>query len=574
MEQNHTNYYGTYFLIVMLCMLIMPTLKSEARQLKELEIESFVPENTPIPVFTNYPEKAAIIVRSSLTNLQFESNLKVFAQLGVPAEGEYVLIVDPARQSINISVPGYRRGRIPVQGLQPRSVQYYRVEPKNEANTEKGTLVVQTVPEGATLQLDGIPGTEVSNHTYSDILAQSYILKITMDDYQTEERLVTVDPARPIIERVELIPNFGFLQITTQGATLYLKDEEAESEYRRSYTSGTPLRLQVGTYEYRLEREFFLEQRGTFTVEPGGVARVDTELQPAYGTLRVDANVSNVQLTSQDNEAPSGAGRNQIYLENGLRTVVVSAPGYVSEEITVRIQPGETLTEAVELETTAARNERRRRESLPKGILQVAADVDAEIYVNGELQGTGEVVLTLIPDRYEVEFRHPVGRKKIQVQVAPSELSDQAVQLRPVRSRALTLSALIPGSGHLYRKNGRGWFYMGLTAGAAAATYLTINGKSRAQQDYDAAQLAYSLSTSASDASQRRLDVLQRYQEVQDATSMVTITAGVTAGLYALQLLDVMVTRPKYGYRTTESIDGETFGVRISPVGFTFSARF
>ena len=81
-------------------MLLTPA-RSDA-QLKEMEIQSFNPENTPIPVFTNYPEKAAIIVRSSITNLQFESNLQIIAELGSPAQGEYILIVDPVVQSIRV----------------------------------------------------------------------------------------------------------------------------------------------------------------------------------------------------------------------------------------------------------------------------------------------------------------------------------------------------------------------------------------------------------------------------------------------------------------------------------------
>ena len=557
-------------LITMVIVMLLTPARSDA-QLKEMEIQSFNPEDTPIPLFTNYPEKAAIIVRSSMTNLQFESNLQIIAELGSPAQGEYILIVDPVVQSIRVSAAGYLTARIPIRGLTPRGVQYYTAEPKNQAITDKGTLVVQTVPEGATLELDGIPGTNISNHTYSDILAQTYILKVSLEDYQTEERLITVEPSRPKIERIELIPTFGYVTISTPNATLYLKDEESETEFRRSYTPSTPLTLDVGTWEYRLERQYFQDQSGTFTVEPGGISRLDVNLEPAYGVLRVESNVRNIRLNSPDNEAPPSNANNQINLENGLRTVVVSAPGYVSKEITVRIGAGQTLLEAVELETVVARDERLRKENLPKGILQVGADVDAEIYVNGELQGTGEVILTLIPDRYDVEFRLPVGTRKIRVNVAPSELSEQRVLMRPVRSRAIALSAFLPGTGHLYRKNSRGYLYLGLTAGAAAATFLAIGQQNTAQQDYDAAQLAYNLARSTNEATASRTALLNQYQSLEDAKSMVMVTAGVTAGLYALQLLDVMLTRPEYGFRVNEQ---DAVGVRIAPGGLTLTARF
>jgi hypothetical protein len=110
-----------YFFVVLVTMVIVVLLAParSAALLKEMEIQSFNPENTPIPVFTNYPEKAAIIVRSSMTNLQFESNLQIIAKLGSPAQGEYILIVDPVVQSIRVSAAGYLTASITIRGLPP-----------------------------------------------------------------------------------------------------------------------------------------------------------------------------------------------------------------------------------------------------------------------------------------------------------------------------------------------------------------------------------------------------------------------------------------------------------------------
>lgn len=557
-----------------LILLFVPALANA--QLKELEVQPFNPENRSIYIPIDYPEKAAIIIRSSITNLQFESNLQIIATLGSPAQGEYRLIVDPVVQSIRVSATGYLTERIPIRGLTPNSVQYYSVEPKTQVITDKGTLLVRTIPEGATLELDGIPGSNISNHTYEDILAQTYNLRVTLEYYKTEERLITVKPSTPEVVEIELIPTFGSIVIGNfdkDELILFLQEEGSETEYRRSFEPSVPLRLNVGTYNYRIASTYYKDVTGTFTLGLGETIRLNTPTEPTFGILRVVSNVENIELSSVDNVAPPSLVKNQINLENGLRTVSVSAPGYVSQEITVQIGAGQLLEERVDLETLAQRDERLRKENLPKGILKVGADVEADIFVNGQLYGKGDVTLTLVPDRYDVEFRHPLGTEIIQVSVYPSDLTERTIQLRPKRSRAFTLSLFMPGIGHLYRQNTRGLLYMGLIAGSGVATYLAIEEQSLAQQNYDVALEEYNNANSTSLAIERRADLLTQYQVLDDANSRVMLTAGVTAGLYALQLLDVLITRPKYGFRSKDK-DSRAVGVRFEPTGITLTARF
>ena len=114
---------------------------------------------------------------------------------------------------------------------------------------------------------------------------------------------------------------------------------------------------------------------------------------------------------------------------------------------------------------------------------------------------------------------------------------------------------------------------MGLVAGSGLATLFAINEQSVAQRNYNVAQNLYIDANSTSLVIERRADLLNQYQVLEDANSRVTLTAGLTAGLYALQLLDVLITQPKYGFRSKDK-DPRAVGVRFEPTGVTLTARF
>lgn len=516
-----------YTALLVVCLMLLPAVLHG--QLRQLEITPDVAPAT-FPVFTDYPDNAAVIINSSIPNLQFSSTLDIIRDLSQSGTGRYVIIIPAARQSIQVSAAGYITQSFSVGNISAREVRHFRVEPKNVNITETGTLILRTNPSGATITIDGIPGTYTSPHTFPELLAQGYTVRIRLTDYVEEVIQVSVNPERPFIQTIDLVQTFGFLTVNTPDATLFLRDENTESEYRRSYTVRQPLRLDVGRYDFRLAREdfadatgsfeikpnatatinpelaanfgflsirgsdvtvfvtpvgggtetrlparadqrhrlslgayqyratrqdfadatgtfeitangttvieptlsatfgflnvqgaditlfvspagggsetrlpnepnqqhrlsigryqyratrdYYLESSGTFEITPNQQASITPNLQPAYGTLRVSANAPTIRLSAADNNAPTNRTSGEIYLERGRRTVVVTASGYVQQELDVRIEPGERIEQSVTLESIADRDQRVAREGLPRGVLEIATDVDAEIFVN------------------------------------------------------------------------------------------------------------------------------------------------------------------------------------------------
>jgi hypothetical protein len=324
-------------------------------------------------------------------------------------------------------------------------------------------------------------------------------------------------------------------------------------EYRVNYTLGTPQKMEVGTYQYRLIRQYYQDATGSFIVEPGLLSVVDVTQQPNFATLSVRANTNNFTLSAEDNNAPTTTQRNTIFLERGIRRVSVSAPGYETTIISIRANAGATIDTTVTLFTPQQSADRLQIESLPRGVLIIQSDVDAEIFVNGESRGTGEVSLTLVPDSYDIEARHRIGRQRYTIQVPSADVITHTFELKPKRSSAYTLSALIPGAGHLYTRRSRGYIYLGVAAALGAYSYMAMQDQQKYQDAFETSIASYGSARSVSLAAVFKQNAIDSYNKQIDSYNQVKLGLTVVAGIYALQLLDVLITRPKYGYRENQS---------------------
>jgi hypothetical protein len=286
--------------------------------------------------------------------------------------------------------------------------------------------------------------------------------------------------------------------------------------------------------------------------------------------MRVQANVSRFRLRALDNNAPSANRTDEINLERGIRTVEVSASGYADLRLRVRARPGERIDTTVVLESFAEREDREQREQLPRGILNVTADVpDAEIFINGERRGEGEISLSMVPDSYEIEIRHPrLGTTKSQVEVPSADVVDESIFMRPSKKRAVFLSGIIPGSGHLYTNRGRGYLYLAGAAAAAGFSTWSFLEYNASTNRYDEAMQNYQQANSLDAANNYRNEVLSEFNNQSAAYDNIMLGLTVFGGIYAVQMLDVMLLSPRYGYRDRQMQAG------LGPDGINLVIRF
>ncbi len=554
---------------------------SAQAQLRELEVK---PEDAPatIPVFRNHPDQAAVIIYSSLTNLDITSNMGIVEDMSSPADGRYVLLIGPFRQILTVRATGYQETRIPIPNMNAREVAYFSVEPKErEPVTGRGTLILRSIPEGARITVDGIPDFEQqSPYTFADWSAQSYLMRVTLDKHDPKEFVISIPEGRAVSRTLELVPDHGFLTIHEEG-TLRVRYHGEGSMSRISYTPGSPLELPVGNHTLELSREHFETETNNITVEPGERATWRPDSRPTYGRFRVRAN-TRVRVDVADNQAPAPPpGANYTYVEAGRKQVRVTAPNYVANEFFIDMPSGGQIDTTITMLSVAEAQDLELRREQPRGVIMATVDIaDAEIWVNGKMAGRGFANVTVLTGNHEVEFRHATGTRGQSVYVGPAEMEHVFMELRPSRTRAVALSTLLPGGGHIYTGRSRGYLYGAAFLGAAAGTYLMLQRYDTRNSDYDTALIDYETAMrnyqqagTMDDAARYRNEIEDLFHDriprLHDDRSQAFdhfryIAIGLAA-IYTINLVDILVSRPQYGYRTGRPPEG--FSVSAVPAG-------
>lgn len=636
-------------------------------QLRELEVK---PEDPPatIPVFRNFPDQAAVIIYSSLTNLDITSNMGIVEDMSSPADGRYVLLIGPFRQILTVRASGFQETRIPIPNMNAREVAYFSVEPKErEPVTGRGTLLLRSIPEGAVITVDGYPDfNQATPYTFDDWAAQSYRIRLELDRYQPKELMISIPEEQIISRTVELTPNFGyviinepgnlrvryqgeesftripyepnrwlelpvgrhelelsrdyhstfreeisifsgetinwevhlepthgFLSINYDGEVRY-REEGQSSWSRTAYQAYERLGLPEGRYEVELHRNFYETESTSVAIELGGRVDWHPDTRPQYGRLRVRAHIP-VDIEVEDNLAPPAPpGSDHVNVETGRKRVVVSAPEYVSESFYVSVPAGGVFDTTLTLMATSAAEELERRRELPRGVIMAAADLDdVEIWIDGEMAGQGQVSRTVITGKHTVEFRYRSKQTRRSVYVAPAGIEQIFTEFRPLKSTAVFLGMLMPGAGHIYTRQSRGYLYGALFLGAAAGTvamrshHRTLEDRYELAMDrYQAAYSEYLNASSVASAIQAREHMLSKYGEAMDlhddrsqAYRLTGYLAAGAAAVYLVNLVDVLFTRPPQGYRTGRPPEG--FSASVHPLGehgyqavFTYRHRF
>jgi len=172
-------------------------------QLKEFEIKR---EKSPesIPIFTNNPNEAAIIIYSSITNLYFESNMDgIIDDRSKPDEGKYILLIRPIKQILTVKAKSYREGKFRIPNMEPRDVLYYSIE----SQYGRGDFILKTIPSGADIRIGGLPDFVAKTpFTFVDYLAQPYKIKIIKEGFEPLDTAITIEKGMILTKTFELTP--------------------------------------------------------------------------------------------------------------------------------------------------------------------------------------------------------------------------------------------------------------------------------------------------------------------------------------------------------------------------------
>jgi len=237
---------------------------------------------------------------------------------------------------------------------------------------QSGLVVINSLPQGATVHLGNVQvGT--TPVTLYDLERGSYNARLELEGHDSNEISFTVRDRVPRALNVDLVSNSGRLLVESEppGARVFV-DGRSEGE--------TPLsldRVPRGRREVELRLTGFQTYRRSLTVEAGDTSRVDAELDPIPGRLRVTTSPSGSRVFVNDRmrgEAPLEVEG----LAPGQYTLRVEQRGHESASRLINIEAGEELVESFELERNS-------------GTLQlVTRPAGVSVSIDGEFIGVTE----------------------------------------------------------------------------------------------------------------------------------------------------------------------------------------
>jgi len=211
---------------------------------------------------------------------------------------------------------------------------------------ESGSLTIQSVPSGASFTVEGLPGIFTTPHTFSELPIQSYSIIMNLADYERQEVRVRVASQKENVHEVRLIPRYGYLSVTNEQGFLYIsRSNQAETEI--SYVAGASIRLDVGSYQYRMLRSNQPEITGVFNITPGYTTILDADKEVLLGSLVVQTRNAQLFLSpinqQEDRLFTYQRGR-PIQIEAGTYVYRLQREFYIPHTDTITILQGQTVT--------------------------------------------------------------------------------------------------------------------------------------------------------------------------------------------------------------------------------------
>ncbi len=483
------------------------------------------------------PDKALVLVRSQIPNLRFDSNRKIDKVRQV-SSADWEVWLPAGTHILKIDAEGYERIELPPTTFARKKIYELKIvevrAPRSAIGMgHKGSLFVNSIPDGATLKIEGIPLTWKTPVTIPEILSSKWRLTLWKEEYDSLVTTITVLPdTLTRLQPFKLIAQFGFIRYdslaTGKGTILMTNSKQIN-----------PIRLQkvgVGQYAITCKNDFFGERTKAFNVLPADTLDIGLKDFFDIGSLRFDPLFSNcitlidAKIVRPNQSVLVTAGDHLVEAIEpvlGRKTVVVSVG--VSENRVVRFE-----------------------EVYESGVLTLQADVDADISVDGRLMGKRSVSFNTYPGTHEVRFVHSeLGVEQRNVSVQSRNESRVVISMLPDRTWSY-FASVFPGASQIYKgQTIRGYSYLLLIAGGVASTaylYLQYNDK---KTHYENAVDKYTSATKASDVAAYRKAVLTTYDAADNANKLLRISALATGGLYGLSLLDAFIISPAFGYRSS-----------------------
>ncbi|MCC7431361.1 PEGA domain-containing protein, partial [bacterium] len=233
---------------------------------------------------------SGIKIITPVEGLVVESRLSVYETERKP--GEVFVYVSPYETALTLYATGHEPLEIILsgQGIRLKESEVWEIRlkttAKHSSKTEKGTLILDTVPGGCTITIDGLPAfSEKTPYTFKDWISQRYEIGLELtgnEDYEKLDTLIFIEAKQTSKATLKLKPTFGTLQVETDSEAEIFLDGEFVG---KGNFSG---KAKVGEHTLTIKRNWFATLDTVLVVESGKFFSKNFKLKPTFGTLQVE----------------------------------------------------------------------------------------------------------------------------------------------------------------------------------------------------------------------------------------------------------------------------------------------
>ena len=432
-------------------------------------------------------------------------------------------------------------------------------------------VVLRTNPAGARIRINGIERNETTPFDFFQFPGE-YGLELSLPGYRTVATQMVISTGGNNDFEYSLSRIAGDLTINVTPANARVFVDEVE------VTDTRILPLNPGIHVLRAQANGHDTYQTQFEMQEGTPLTLDVALKPHTGSARFTIRPIESRTVLY---GPTGSVVQEWSGSNILEDLPVGryryvarlqgSPDHVGEVFITRNEEQDvSYNFGASAEIPANPVTPTASVSATKATLRLEADVDAEIYIGGQSYGRTRVAVPMDPGVYSVEFRHPLKTERIMVQVPASGEVSRQVSLRPAKAPAVMSSLLIPGSGLISTQRPRGFVYLAGFAGAAYYAWMQSGLYDDFLDKHDEFYSEYASAPTTTLAIQLRQDAEKARLDANKAAEQITIGLAAAAGIYVLQLLDVGVSSPPFGYK------GQSRPAQFSlaPTGIRFTYSF
>lgn len=319
-------------------------------QLKEFEIKEREKPGAGaiVQANTDFPDNALIFVYSSLNGLTFRSSMNgINKQSFNQTLNRYEILVNPVKQILSVSAPGFIASDITTISPSPKEIFYFSVEEKVIGTVVgKTQLKFNSNPNDVPISINDL---ETNYRTPFDREVNSGLTKISLkkEKYVDFDTLLNLIPDRSLNLNFEMVPQWIDLSISVMPPTAKILLENKIIGTGTAEFKGIERGLNPGLYDLKVDLLNHRPFSQKLDLKSGQVENLKIELQPILGRVKVTTDTENAEVILNGSQVGITPFDKEIII--GDYTMLLRKQGFKEENRTFKLTEGATQEVNVEM---------------------------------------------------------------------------------------------------------------------------------------------------------------------------------------------------------------------------------